>query len=58
MSPQSLMGLTHTSSDVLPGTLELLVQKALASGPAHGYGIVAHLRITSRGVLHTQHALL
>ena len=46
------MGLTNTPSDLLPGTLELLILKALATGPKHGYAIVEHLRITSRDVLH------
>ena len=46
------MGLTNTPSDLLPGTLELLILKALAAGPKHGYAIVEHLRITSRDVLH------
>ena len=41
------MGLTNTPSDLLPGTLELLVLKALQAGPKHGYGIVEYLRITS-----------
>lgn len=45
------MGLTNTSSDLLPGTLELLILKALARGSMHGYGIVEHLRIASDDVL-------
>jgi PadR family transcriptional regulator PadR len=45
------MGLTNTSSDLLPGTLELLVLKALARGAKHGYAIVEHLRETSGDVL-------
>jgi PadR family transcriptional regulator, regulatory protein PadR len=45
------MGLTNTPSDLLPGTLELLILKALAHGAKHGYGIVEHLRITSGDVL-------
>ena len=46
------MGLTNTPSDLLPGTLELLILKSLVSGPKHGYAIVEHLRLASRGVLH------
>ena len=46
------MGLTNSLSDLLPGTLELLVLKSLVSGPKHGYAIVEHLRITSRDALH------
>jgi PadR family transcriptional regulator PadR len=32
--------------------LELLMLKALVSGPKHGYGIVEHLRIASHDALH------
>jgi PadR family transcriptional regulator, regulatory protein PadR len=45
------MGLTNTPSDLLPGTLELLILKSLVSGARHGYGIVEHLRLTSDDVL-------
>lgn len=49
---QRLMGLTNSLSDLLPGTLELLILKSLVSGPKHGYAIVEHLRTTSRDMLH------
>lgn len=45
------MGLTNTASDLLPGTLELLVLKSLAGGPRHGYGIVEYLRVASGELL-------
>ena len=45
------MGLTNTPSDLLPGTLELLVLKALQRGAKHGYGIVEYLRLASEDVL-------
>ncbi len=45
------MGLTNTPSDLLPGTLELLILKALATGDKHGYAIVEHLRLASEDVL-------
>jgi PadR family transcriptional regulator, regulatory protein PadR len=45
------VGLTNTPSDLLPGTLELLILKTLADGPKHGYGIVEHLRLASDDVL-------
>ena len=45
------MGLTTTPSDLLPGTLELLILKALVGGARHGYGIVEHLRLASGDVL-------
>jgi PadR family transcriptional regulator, regulatory protein PadR len=50
-SHHELMGLTNTPSDLLPGTLELLILKTLVSGAKHGYGIVEHLRLASDDVL-------
>ena len=52
------MGLTNTPSDLLPGTLELLILKSLGAGPKHGYAIVEHLRITSSDVLHVGESAL
>ena len=46
------MGLTNTPSDLLPGTLEVLILHTLARAPAHGYAIVEHLRWASRDMLH------
>jgi len=45
------MGLTNTPSDLLPGTLELLILRALVSGSKHGYGIVEHIRVASEDIL-------
>ncbi|MEO7190860.1 MAG: PadR family transcriptional regulator [Vicinamibacterales bacterium] len=45
------MGLTNTPSDLLPGTLELLILKAVSHGEKHGYAIVEHLRLASDDVL-------
>ena len=45
------MGLTNADSELLPGTLELLVLKALVREPRHGYGIVEHLRLASGDAL-------
>src|SRR5579871_5643627 len=39
------------SSELLPGTLDLLVLKVLARGRMHGYGIAQHLKIVSNDVL-------
>src|SRR6187401_1828169 len=39
------------ASELLPGTLDLLILKALARQPMHGYGIAQHLRIVSEDVL-------
>jgi len=39
------------ASELLPGTLDLLILKALARESMHGYGIAQHLRIVSEDVL-------
>ena len=39
------------SSELLPGTLDLLILKTLGRGPMHGYGIAQHLKIVSQDVL-------
>jgi PadR family transcriptional regulator, regulatory protein PadR len=38
-------------SDVLRGTLDLLILKTLALEPMHGWGIAQRIQQTSRGVL-------
>ncbi|MGE5245864.1 MAG: PadR family transcriptional regulator [Betaproteobacteria bacterium] len=38
-------------SELLPGTLDLLILKTLASGAEHGYGIAQRLRTVSDDVL-------
>ena len=52
------MGLTNATSDLLPGTLGLLVLKSLAAGPRHGYGIVEHLRVASGDLLNVGESAL
>ncbi len=42
---------TSISSELLPGTLEMLILKSLTKGTAHGYGIARHLEQTSADVL-------
>jgi transcriptional regulator len=37
--------------ELLPGTLELLILRALARQAMHGYGIAQHLRVVSGDVL-------
>jgi PadR family transcriptional regulator, regulatory protein PadR len=39
------------ATELLPGTLDLLVLEAVARGRKHGYGIAEHLRTTSEDVL-------
>jgi PadR family transcriptional regulator PadR len=42
---------TDRPSGVVQGTLDMLILKALALGPMHGYGIGVRLEQVSRGVL-------
>lgn len=41
----------NDASELLPGTLELLILRALVGGPMHGYGIAQHLKTVSDEVL-------
>src|SRR6059036_3332054 len=41
----------HQQLELLPGTLDLLILKALARGKMHGYGIAQILKETSDNVL-------
>ena len=45
------MAQTNTPSDLLPGTLDMLILRTLAAGPKHGYGIAERLRQVSEHVL-------
>ena len=47
----SVRNKTSIASELLPGTLEMLILKTLTRGPAHGYGIARHLEQTSADVL-------
>jgi PadR family transcriptional regulator, regulatory protein PadR len=40
----------NTPSELLPGTLDLLVLRTLARGPNHGYGIAQRVRELSQEV--------
>ena|SRR3982751_5562888 len=45
------MALTNQPPDLLPGTLDLLILRALVAGSLHGYGIAERLKIVSQDVL-------
>src|SRR5580692_8679901 len=45
------MGKSSTSSELLPGTLDLLILRSLVAGPMHGYGIASRLKQVSGDVL-------
>jgi transcriptional regulator len=42
---------TSLSSELLPGTLDVLILKVLSAGPAHGYAIARHLERVSADAL-------
>lgn len=45
------MGTPKRSSELLPGTLDLLILRTLVPGPMHGYGIASRLKQISDEVL-------
>lgn len=45
------MGKKADFSDLLPGTLDLLILRSLVTGPMHGYGIASRLKQVSDDVL-------
>ena len=49
---------TNDRSDLLPGTLEMLILKTLTLGRLHGYGIAQHLQQLSQDVLQVEEGSL
>lgn len=39
------------TKELLPGTLDMLILKAISLGPAHGYGVLLRIQEASRGLL-------
>lgn len=37
--------------ELLPGTLDMLILKALSIGPSHGYGVLRRIEDSSKGLL-------
>jgi PadR family transcriptional regulator PadR len=52
------MGNTPRKTDLLPGTLELLILKTLERSPAHGYGIARGIEQSSGNVLRVEEGSL
>jgi PadR family transcriptional regulator PadR len=50
--------MSATKSDLLQGTLDLLVLQVAATGPLHGYGIARRIRQISNDVLQIQQGSL
>ena len=48
----------NPKSDLLQGTLDMLVLKIVALGPMHGYGIAQRIRQISKDVLRVQQGSL
>ena len=52
------MAKTNERSELLPGTLEMLILKTLTLGAMHGYGIAQHLQQLSQDVLQVEEGSL
>src|SRR5215475_3404586 len=50
--------LTQPKADLLQGTLDMLILKALSLGPLHGYGIIQRLRQLSGEMLSVEQGSL
>jgi DNA-binding PadR family transcriptional regulator len=46
--------LTQPKADLLQGTLDMLILKALSLGPLHGYGIIQRIRQLSDELLEVE----
>src|ERR1044072_652040 len=59
MSPNQFMGDTRKApGEFLPGTLDMLILKALSRSAKHGYAIVQFIQEASRDVLHVEEGAL
>src|SRR5678816_1146922 len=50
-SPRTTMARSNKNAELLPGTLDLLILRALRAEKMHGYGIAQRLREVSKDVL-------
>jgi transcriptional regulator len=48
----------HSKTDLLPGTLDLLLLKTLSLEPMHGYGIALRIKQISKDVLNIEEGSL
>src|SRR6202000_2740470 len=62
LSTSYIFVLRHASmpakTDLLQGTLDLLILKVVAHGPLHGYGIAQRILLTSKEMLQVQQGSL
>lgn len=49
---------TPNRSELLPGTLDMLILRTLLFGPAHGHQIAKHIQRTTEEVLQVEHGSL
>lgn len=49
---------TNQKADLLQGTLDLLILKALSLGPLHGYGVIGRIRQMSEDMLMVEQGAL
>ena len=49
---------SDTAGDLLPGTLHMLILKAVSRGPLHGYGVAQFIQSSSRDVLKVEEGAL
>lgn len=52
------MGETQNGGELLPGTLDMLVLKAVGRGPMHGYAVAQFIQQASRAVLRVEEGAL
>ncbi len=52
------MAKESAAAELLPGTLELLILKAVSLGPQHGYGVLLRIQQITRGALKIEQGAL
>ena len=50
--------MSDKKTDLIQGTLDLLILKTVAQGPIHGYGIAQRILLTSKEILQVQQGSL
>jgi transcriptional regulator len=58
MTSQDKRPVPDPSTDLLPGTLDMLVLKAVSLGRLHGYGVLLRIQQITRGALQVQQGAL
>jgi len=58
MPKSSILGRGHAPGDLIPGTLDMLILKAVSRGPAHGYAIAEWIHAVSREALQVEEGAL